>query len=75
MWTGARRVTLSGRRTATGFSAQGHDRRTHPAWSGGEHQAAGFYLSCLSGFLAEILQRELCCFFEDKKKNKKKKQL
>lgn len=67
MWTGAQCVTLSGRRTATGFSSQGHDRRTRPAWSGGESEAARIYLSCLSAFLAEIPQPELCLFFEGKK--------
>lgn len=63
-WTGARCVTLSGRRTAIGFSSQGHDRQTHPVWSGGESRAERIYLSCLSAFLAETSQPELCCCFE-----------
>lgn len=67
-WTGARCVTLSGRRTAIGFSSQGHDRQTHPVWSGGESRAERIYLSCLSAFLAETSQPELCCCFEGGKK-------
>lgn len=71
MWTGAQRFSPSGRRTASGFSSQRHDRLILSGEQGGEQLQESicpacpaswqgyFNLSSVTSFKKEIIQFEM----------------